>query len=408
MITAGTAARAHLRLLQAAAGTAAFDRFVIGPLLFSIAAGFGVPLEQVAVVASVYFLCYGFSQPFWGWCSDRVGRVRTMRITLAIAVVGGAASALAPDLTLLAVARALTGGAVAAVVPASLVYVGDSMPFTQRQHTLTDLNAASAVGITLATGLGGVLAAALSWRVAFLVPAVAAGVLSVALRRLPEPPRSHVHQGGFGTVLRSRWGVIVLGLALIEGSALLGLLTYLAPALESSGYSPTLAGAVVALYGVGLLLTSRVVKRLAGRTPPWVFLLSGSVALAVSYAAVALRQSPVVVGLAALLIGAAWAAMHSTMQAWATEVVPHARAGMVSLFASMLFVGSGAATAALAPLAGAGRWAPLFSVGAALTVGFGVAASLLRSRYGREYDGAPSGPVKGPATGPIDEPVATA
>ena len=384
--------RSAVRILQACSVTSAFDRFVVGPLLLTVAADLDVDLTSAASAASWYFLLYGISQPVWGLLSDRLGRVRLMRLTLALAAVAGVLSAAAPTLGLLVVARAVTGACMGAVVPSALVYVGDAVPYVRRQRTLTDLNAATALGITGATSLGGVLAAALSWRVAFLLPALTAAVLVVVLRRLPEPPRSALHQGGVGTVLRHRWGLTVLALALVEGGVLLGLLAYLAPALESTGSTPTAAGAVVALYGVGLLLASRVVKRLAGRTRPPVFLAIGALGLVVAYAAVALSQEAAVVGPAALLVGAAWASMHSTMQAWATEVVPQARAVMVSLFAGMLFVGSGVATAALAPWAGAFRWAPVYGTGAALALAFGLAAVVLRAAHGRTPSVAPPVP----------------
>ena len=379
----GTRERSAVRMLQACAATSAFDRFVVGPLLLSIATDFSVRLSSAAAAASWYFLLYGLSQPMWGLLSDRLGRVRLMRLTLALAAAAGALSAVAPSLGLLVVARAVTGACMAAVVPAGLVYVGDAVPFARRQRTLTDLNAATALGITAATSLGGVLAAALSWRAAFLLPAFSAAVLVAALRRLPEPPRSTLAQGGVLTVLRSRWGSTVLALALVEGGALLGLLAYLAPALESTGSSPTAAGAVVALYGVGLLLASRVVKRLASRTPAPVFLAAGAAGLVVAYSALAVSQEVAVVGPAALLVGAAWASMHSTMQAWATQVVPEARAATVSLFAGLLFVGSGVATAALAPWAGDFRWAEVYATGAGLALVFGIGAVLARTAYGR-------------------------
>ena len=377
------AADPDVRLLQAASATSSFDRFVVGPLLLSIAADFGVRLDVAAAVASAYFLGYGLSQPLWGICSDRLGRVRTIRLTLAAAAVLGTASAVVDDLTLLVVTRALTGACMAAAVPTALVYVGDALPFVSRQRVLTDLNAASALGITAATGLGGLLATAVSWRAAFLVPALAAAVLVVLLPRLPEPARAPGAAGGVGVVLRDRWGRVVLALAVVEGAALLGLLTYLAPALESEGVSAARAGGVVALYGVGLLVASRVVKRRAGLTSAPAFLAVGAAGLAVAYALLALARDAVVVGLAALVLGAAWAAMHSTMQAWATEVVPGARAATASLFAAALFVGSGVATAGLAPLAGALRWAPLFGSGVVLAVLFGAGAVAGRSVYGR-------------------------
>lgn len=368
--------RSQVRMLQAASLTSSFDRFVVGPLLLTIAAAFGVGLAQTAAVASLYFLTYGLSQPLWGLCSDRFGRVRTLRAALTGAAVLGTASAAAPTLELLVLARAGTGACIAAAVPSALVYIGDVVPFDRRQAVLTDLNAATALGITAAIGLGGVLAAAVSWRVGFLLPAVAAGLLALVLHRLPEPAQAPGRTTGPGAALRSRWGRRVLLLALVEGAALLGLLTYLAPAVESGGASPTEAGALVALYGVGLLLASRVVKRVAGIVAPERLVGLGAAALAVAYGGVALTTSPVAVAVAALLVGAGWASMHSTMQAWATEVVPQGRAGMVSLFAGALFVGSGVAAAALAPLAGDLRWGLLFSIGAALAVAFGVAAGL--------------------------------
>jgi predicted MFS family arabinose efflux permease len=370
-----------VQLLMAASATSSFDRFVTGPLLLTVAASFGVGLSTAAAIASWYYLLYGISQPLWGLCSDRLGRVRTMRIALSAAAVAGTCAVLAPSLATLVLARSVAGAAMGAVVPSCLVYVGDAVPFARRQHTLTDLNAATATGITLATALGGVLAATVSWRAAFAVPAVGAALLALLLGRLPEPARPALAQSGLLTVLRHRWGRRVLALTLVEGACLLGLLTYLAPALESTGRSATAAGLVVALYGVGLLLASRVVKRRIGRTAPGVLIGVGTAALVVAYALVALDQGPVTVGAAGLLVGTGWAAMHSTMQAWATEAVPAARAAMVSLFAGVLFLGSGVATAGLAPLAGDNRWGVMFGGAALLAASFGVVAALARSRF---------------------------
>ena len=347
-----------------------------------MATDFGVSLREVAPVAGWYFLLYGVTQPLWGLCSDRLGRIRTMRLTLGFAAFFGVLSVFAPTLSLLVVARACTGAAMAGVVPAGLVYVGDAVPFAQRQRTLTDLNAATAVGITLATAGGGVLAAAVSWRAAFLVTALTAGVLAAVLRVLPEPPRVGTPAGAFGVLVRSGWARLVLALALVEGAALLGLLTYLAPVLQSSGLSASAAGLAAGAYGLGLLATSRIVKRLLLRVPPARFLAAGSGVLVAAHLLVALSQAPWVVTLAALLIGVAWAGMHSTMQAWATEVVPGARALMVSLFTGVLFVGSGLATSLLSPLAGQLRWSALFAVGAGLAAAFGVVAPLARHRFG--------------------------
>ena len=188
--------RGQIQLLMAASATSSFDRFVTGPVLLSLAAGLSVSLSAAAAVASLYYLLYGIGQPLWGLCSDRLGRVRTMRLALTVSGVASGLAVVAPNLPLLVLTRAVAGAAMGAVVPTCLVYVGDAVPFARRQHTLTDLNAATAGGITLATALAGVLAVTVSWRAAFAVPAAGAGVLVLLLRRLPEPARPAGRQAG--------------------------------------------------------------------------------------------------------------------------------------------------------------------------------------------------------------------
>jgi MFS family permease len=139
-----------LRLLRAAAFVSTFDRFTIAPMLVTIAAALGTSLEEVAVAASLYFLFYGLMQPVWGMLSDRLGRVRVMRLALLTVVVPGFLSALAPNLAVLVVGRALAGGLFAAVIPSALVYIGDAVPISGRQKALADQLAASAVATAIA------------------------------------------------------------------------------------------------------------------------------------------------------------------------------------------------------------------------------------------------------------------
>ena len=90
--------RGRLRLLQLAALTSTCDRFAIAPLLVVIGLDMDAPLSAVAGVASAYFLAYGLMQPVWGMISDRIGRVRVMRLSLLGAAVAGVGSVLAPNL----------------------------------------------------------------------------------------------------------------------------------------------------------------------------------------------------------------------------------------------------------------------------------------------------------------------
>ena len=212
-----------MRLLQLAAFFSSFDRFAVAPMLVTIAASLGASLTEVAATASLYYLLYGGMQPVWGMLSDRLGRVRVIRLTLFGAAVAGILSAAAPNLGVLIAARALAGGMFAAVVPAALVYVGDTVGMDYRQKALADLMAASAVGTALATVLGGLAAYLGAWRLAFGAPALAGGALTLLLTRLPEPKGFAIEkkEGPFSQisrVLRRPWAVLVVGVALVEGA----------------------------------------------------------------------------------------------------------------------------------------------------------------------------------------------
>jgi predicted MFS family arabinose efflux permease len=375
-----------LRLLQLAAFFSSFDRFAVAPMLVTIAASLGASLAETTATASLYYLLYGGMQPVWGMLSDRLGRVRVIRLTLFGAAVAGVLSAAAPNLAVLIAARALAGGLFAAVIPASLVYVGDTVGMDSRQEALADLMAASAVGTALATVLGGLAAYLDAWRLAFAVPALAGVALAVLLTKLPEPTgfAAEKKEGPLvqvGRVLSGPWAVVVVGIALVEGAVILGCLTFLAPSLESGGYSPAVAGLAVGLYGLAVLGWTRAVKLFANRLGASALILIGAGMLALGYASGAVGQSLASVSAAAILIGGGFAFMHSTLQTWATEVVPEARATVISLFAAALFAGSGIAAMAAAPLAEAGSYGLLFALAAFVAVPLGLFAGLARHRY---------------------------
>ena len=372
--------------MQLAAFFSSFDRFVVAPMLVTIAASLQVSFAEVAATASLYYLFYGLMQPVWGMVSDRLGRGRVMRLSLFGVAVAGVLSALAPNLTVLIAARAFAGGLFAAVIPASLVYIGDTVGIGSRQKALADLMAASAVGTALATVLGGVAAYFDGWRIAFATPALAGAVLAVMLVRLPEPKSfsEQKREGPLvqaGRVLVQPWALVVVGIALVDGAVILGFLTFLAPSLESVGFSPAVAGLAVGLYGLAVLGWTRAVKLVANRLGASALILIGASMLMLGYASGAVGPSLASVSAAAVLVGGGFAFMHSTLQTWATEVVPEARATVISLFAAALFAGSAVATMAAAPLAETGSFNVLFALGAMAAVPLGLFAGLARHRY---------------------------
>ena len=377
----------NLRRLQVTTFVSTLDRFAMPPMLVAIAHDLDAPLSEVVHAAGAYFLVYGLSQPLWGLVSDRLGRVRTMRLTLLLAGLLALLSAGAWSPLSLAVSRGLAGGFFGAAYPSTLIYVGDTVAASQRQRDIARLMVGVATGTALASVGAGVLADLATWRVAFLITGTASLVLALwTLRRLPEPDatvRPSSARAAIGTLRRSPVALLVLLFAFVEGAVLLGALTLLPPAVESSGATATVAGAVTAVYGVAVYFGSLLVGRLAATWHPSRLIGLGAGWAVLGCGLLAISQEPPMAVAVALLLGLAWTSMHSSLQTWATEVLPDARATLVSFFAGSLFVGSALAAVLVAGLADAGRYPLIYAAYAALAVPLGLGAGLARRRWVR-------------------------
>ncbi|MQA96059.1 MAG: MFS transporter [Streptosporangiales bacterium] len=365
---------------MAAGFLSTFDRYAIGPLLVTMAGDLHVRLAAVGMVAGGYALAYGLTQPLWGLLSDRYGRVRVMMAALIAAVLAGIASSLAPTLPLLILTRVLTGGFFGAVIPLALTYIGDTVPMATRQRALSDQMFAQGIATALATVCAGTLADLGGWRVVFALPPLVAVPIVLALRRLPEPPRPEGRTAPW-LVLRNRWLLLAMALGFVEGAILLGGLPFLAPALEHGGVGAALAGMAMASFGIGLIVFTRVVRRLTVRVPAWGLMALGGTMMAAAFAVAAGWQSVVPILLTGFLLGGGYSFLHTSLQAWATSAAPGARGSAVAMFATSLFMGASAGTALGGAAAEAGAYGLLFGAAAIITVPLTLVAVAGRRRF---------------------------
>jgi predicted MFS family arabinose efflux permease len=390
--------RGSLRLLQLTAFVSTIDRFAMPPMLLAISRDLGVPLHSVVTAAGIYYLTYGAMQPVWGILSDRLGRVRTLRLTLVLGGIATAASAGVGGILGLTIARGVAGAFFSAAFPASLIYIGDTVPSARRQQEITGLLVGVALGTALASVGAGALAQLVSWRATFLVTGACALLLAVLLRRLPEPA-SKPPPGVLAplrAVATSPVALLVLALAFVEGAVMLGTLTLLPAAMESAGAGTATAGAVTAVYGLAVFVCAPLIGTLSRRWPVWRLIAVGGGASVVACLVAGFSQEVVVVAVVAVLLGLAWSAMHSSLQTWATQVLPGARATIVSLFAGALFAGSAVASAAFAGPAGRNEFGAIFFWTAVVAVPMTVVAAGYRAGWRPPPDPA-SDDVPGPA-----------
>ena len=370
--------------LKVASFLSTFDRFAMPPMLVGIARSLDVPLTQVAAAAGVYYLTYGLMQPVWGILSTRIGLARTMRWCIAAGSLATLGSALAPGVTSLTVSRAVAGGFFSAAFPAALIYVGATAASHRRQREVTDLMTGVALGTALSTVIAGSLTYVAGWRWAFALTGAVCLVSTLSVARLTELERTPFRSplvAPLRRVLSNRTVYQLLVLAVLDGLAILGALTFLPTAIESSGRNAAVAAAVTATYGAAVLVAARVVGRMSRRVAASQFILVGSLIGAAACGLLALSVGVVTALVACVLIGVAWASMHSSLQTWATEVSSADRGLTVSFFAGSLFAGSALAAALGGPFAERLDFTALYLTAGLVLVTIGVCGYIARAHW---------------------------
>ncbi|HKO92232.1 MAG TPA: MFS transporter, partial [Polyangiaceae bacterium] len=145
--------------LLVALGAAVFmvnlDSRVVAPLLPTLALELHVSLTQAAWLVSAYALPYGLCQLMFGPLADRYGKVTVCSHAMAAFSVGAACTSLWPSFAAILTLRVLTGAAAAGLIPLTLAYIGDTVPYARRQATIATLMASAGAAQALSTSLGG-------------------------------------------------------------------------------------------------------------------------------------------------------------------------------------------------------------------------------------------------------------
>ncbi len=292
-------------------------------------------------------------------------------MTHTIAVVGAGLSVLADSLQTLLIARFIAGAGMASVVPAVIAWVGEVLPPDQRVAGATDMNSAYATGAAAGVLGAGLLADARGWAWGFGASGLLGGLALLATLRLfsPPPPATPGSLRVALGVPAVRW---LAGIALVEGATLFGLFAFLAPTLLATGASASLAGVLIAAYGLSVVLWSRVARAATPRVPVLRLMAFGGAMLTLGWSAVAWSPGAGGVLSASVMMGSTIIFFHSQLQVWATQAAPQARGPGIAMFSGCLFVGASLGTALGRPLFAAGQVQLLFAVGALTAPEFGL------------------------------------
>lgn len=319
-------------------------------LLPRLARDFAITPGAAGQVIISFAVAYGLLQLVFGPLGDRYGKARLMCAALFGCAAGAAASAMAPGFDALVWTRMLWGMAAAGVIPLAMAWIGDNVPYAQRQTTLARFLTGTLSGMMAGQLAGGLFAdLAVGWRGAFFT--LAAGFTLVAtlllrrVRRMPAPP-THANAvptpfaRGLWSVLQLPWARRVLLAVGAEGLFLLGPMAYLPTYLhERHGLTLVVASGLIALYAMGGLVYALTARHIVASLGERRMVLIGGLIAGATFIGLWLSPWWLAAGPLALLMGFGTYLFHNTLQTHATQMAPASRGTAVALFAFCLFGG---------------------------------------------------------------------
>ncbi|MGD9894100.1 MAG: MFS transporter [Dehalococcoidia bacterium] len=218
-----------------------FDQTFIVPVLATILDDLRIPINEFGKASWIingYLLGYTVAMPLMGRIADVYGHLRVFVIGLLIFMGGSVLVAVAPNLTTLSIARALTALGGGALVPVALAIAAERLPSRQRPMGLSAISVLDDASSLVGPLWGTLVGVWVGWRGLFWMNIALALPVLVAVVWMAR-----------GTDTRNGGRVDWLGGAML--AAALGVLTY---ALADAASEPLSLSLTLGLYGSALVL----------------------------------------------------------------------------------------------------------------------------------------------------------
>jgi predicted MFS family arabinose efflux permease len=254
---------------------------------------------------------------------------------------------------MLLVGRLLAGATAGAIIPLSMAWLGDVVPYEERQPVLARFLAGQILGLSSGMLVGGFASDYLGWRVPFfgialLFVGIAAMLLKINRRLPPDARLARKAEGpmlrrilaDFGYVLKRPWARVVLLTVFLEGAFVYGAFAFIASHLHRVlGMSLSGAGMVIMPFGLGGLLFAAGAKAIVPRLGEHGLALWGGLLLAASLLGVSLAPSVSYALPACFAAGVGFYMLHNTLQINATQMASDRRGAAVAAFAACFYLG---------------------------------------------------------------------
>ncbi|HTD66500.1 MAG TPA: MFS transporter [Candidatus Limnocylindria bacterium] len=165
------------------------DRYVLSAVAIPLQKELGISDGQVGRIVTTFMLGYFLTSPLFGYLGDRSSRKWLIAGGIFVWSLGTVLTGFAGTFAMLLAFRVLVGVGEASYATISPSLISDSYSTERRNNALTIFYAAIPVGAALGNILGGQIAAASSWRHAFIWAGAPGLVLALVLLPFAEPKR---------------------------------------------------------------------------------------------------------------------------------------------------------------------------------------------------------------------------
>lgn len=339
----------RIALLTAGSFTVGSSAYLIAAILPAISGELDVSASAVGQLVTVFAVAYAIASPLLTTAASGWERRRLLLAALGLGVLGNGLAALAPDYTLLVIARIVTALGGAIFLPVAAWVATTLVPPERRGRAVSAVYGGLALSLILWLPLASVIVEPIGYRGVFLLIAIMALLAGLGVRfglpAVDAPP---------AVPLRARFAAIadthvqlVLGVTTVGALAAFGVFTYIAPLLHKTGeFDAKGVGLLLLAYGVGSVVGTAVGGSAADRYGPRTSLIAFFVVFVAILATMSLTTTTLAGAAAVLFVwGAVTWAMNPPVQSWLLQLAPSPAAGPLLLSAntSALYLGIGLA-----------------------------------------------------------------
>lgn len=349
LIEAGTPAFRLANLAMFLGGFATFAMlYATQPVLPRLTSDFGIAPTTASLSVSLGTAALAAMLIPASVLSDRYGRQRLMKASLALATLVTFASAAAADFTQLLVLRMLLGAVLAGLPASAMAYLGEEVAPRAQGRAMGLYIAGNALGgmsgrflVAWLTDLG-------SWRIAIALLGVLGLVATIVFWRcLPDSRHFRARDTHPARVLADSQALFadaglrkLFAIAFLMMGVFTSVYNYLGFRLHAAPFSlgQTAIGAVFLLYLVGTVSsawTGRLVDRIGRRNVLWAMILACGAGLAITLAD---HLAAVLPGVAAFTFG--YFGAHTTASGWVSRRAGERRALATAIYLCSYYLGA--------------------------------------------------------------------